>query len=130
MGWALNNSPPGSLFAVPPVDQNWLRFRLVARRGVYATVHDINQLMYVRNYVFPAVDRLATLGVIVKAPHDFDATPYLRPTCVRLQRLAREGVSYYVLPAESVAPAARVLAYHDSSYSIMDVRRTAQDCHV
>ena len=130
MGWALNNSPSGSLFAVPPVDQNWVRFRLVTRRGIYATVHDVNQLMYVRDYVFPAVDRLATLGVIINAPHNFDATSYLRPTCLRLQRLARQGVSYYVLPAESVVPAGGVLTYQDINYSILDVERTVQGCHV
>lgn len=128
MGWALNNSPSGSLFAVPPLDPNWVRFRLVTHRGIYIFVHDLNQLMYVRDYVLPAVDRLATLGVIINAPHNFDATAYLRPTCSRLQRLAREGVSYYVLPAKAVVPAGGVLTYHDSNYSILDVRRTALDC--
>lgn len=128
MGWALNDSPPGSLFAIPPVDQNWVRFRLAARRGTYTTVHDVNQLMYVRNFVIPAVDRLATLGVIINAPHNFDARPYLHPTCARLQRLAGEGVDFYVLPAESVAPAGSVLTYQDINYSILDVKRTAQGC--
>ncbi len=130
MRWALNNSPPGSLFAIPPVDASWLRFRLVARRGVYVTVHDINQLMYVRDFVFPAVDRLKTLGVVVKAPHNFDPRPYLRPKCARLQRMATEGVNYYVLPAESIMPAGSVLTYQDADYSILDVKRTAQACGV
>ena len=130
MDWASNVSPPGSLFAIPPVDQNWVRFRLAARRGVYTTVHDINQLTYVRNFVFQAVDRLATLGVIVKGSHNFDARLYLHPTCSRLQQLAREGVDFYVLPVESVVPAGSVVAYHDINYDILDVKRSAQGCHV
>lgn len=128
MNWASNDSPPGSLFAIPPVDQNWVRFRLAARRGAYTTVHDINQLMYVRNFVLPAVDRLATLGVIVKGSHNFDARPYLHPTCSRLQQLARDGVDFYVLPVESVVPAGSVIEYHDINYDILDVKRTAQGC--
>jgi len=128
MRWALDHSPPGSLFAVPPLDHDWLRFRLAAQRGIYTTVHDINQLMYVRDVVFPAVDRLATLGVIVKGSHNFDARPYLRPTCARLQQLARDGVDFYVLPVESVAPAGSVMAYHDVNYDILDVKRTVPGC--
>ncbi|MHB1311301.1 MAG: hypothetical protein ACYC3L_04715 [Gemmatimonadaceae bacterium] len=128
MRWARDNSPPASLFAVPPLDNDWLRFRLAAQRGIYASVHDINQLMYVRNAVFPAVDRLTTLGVIVKGSHNFDAKGYLHPTCARLQQLARDGVGYYVLPVESVAPAGSVIAYHDVNYDILDVWRTVQGC--
>ena len=130
MRWALDESPPASLFAVPPLDNDWLRFRLAARRGIYASVHDINQLMYVRDAVFPALDRLATLGVIVKGSHNFDAKAYLRPTCARLQQLDRDGVAYYVLPADSVAPAGSVIAYHDVNYDILDVTRSAQGCHM
>lgn len=128
MAWARNESPRGSLFAVPPVSQDWVRFRLVAQRGVYTTVHDINQLWYVRDFVFPAVNRLATLGVITKGPHNFDPHPYLHPTCERLHELDRDGVGYYVLPAESVVPAGSVMAYRDSNYSILDVKRTAREC--
>ena len=128
MHWALDHSPPGSLFAVPPLDHDWLRFRLAAQRGIYTTVHDINQLMYVRDVVFPAVDRLATLGVIVKGSHNFDARPYLRPTCARLRQLAFDGVDYYVLPVESVAPPGSIIAYHDINYDILDVKRTAPGC--
>ncbi|MHB8838155.1 MAG: hypothetical protein ACYC7F_04300, partial [Gemmatimonadaceae bacterium] len=128
MRWALNDSPPGSLFAVPPVDQNWVRFRLAAQRGVYASVHDVNQLWYVRHDVVPAVRRLETLGVITKGPHNFDARPYLQPPCARLRQLSRDGVGFYVLPAESVAPAGSVFSYRDSNYGILDVQRTASGC--
>ncbi|MHB1095895.1 MAG: hypothetical protein ACYC3F_06950 [Gemmatimonadaceae bacterium] len=128
MQWALSASLPGSLFAIPPVNSNWVRFRLVTRRGAYVTVHDINQLMYVRKYVPEAVARLTTLRVIVRGPHRFDPRPYSYPTCERLARLAADRVDYYVLPAESVVPVGGVLAYRDEYYSVMDVQRTVPSC--
>ncbi len=128
MDWAAHSSPPGSLFAIPPIDANWLRFRVVTHRGAYVTVHDINQLLYVRDLVFPAVDRLAALGVVVKGPHNFDPRPYLRPTCARLQRLGRDAVGYYVLPVESVVPTGSVISYRDANYTILDVNRTLDAC--
>ena len=128
MWWAFSVSPPGSLFAIPPVNHNWVRFRLVTRRGAYVTVHDINQLMYVRKFVTEAVARLTTLGVIVRGPHRFDPRPYSYPTCERLARLAADRVDYYVLPAESVVPAGGVLVYRDEHYSVLDVQRTVPSC--
>ena len=128
MWWAFSASPPGSLFAIPPANNNWVRFRLVTRRGAYATVHDINQLMYVRKFVPEAVARLTTLGVIVRGPHRFDPRPYSYPTCERLARLAADRVDYYVLPAESVAPEGSVLVYRDEHYSVLDVHGTVPSC--
>ena len=128
MWWAFSASPPGSLFAIPPANNNWVRFRLVTRRGAYVTVHDINQLMYVRQYVVDAVARLTTLGVIVRGPHRFDPRPYSYPTCERLARLAADRVAYYVLPAESVVPTGGVLVYRDKHYSVLDVQRTVPSC--
>lgn len=128
MWWAFKASPPGSLFAIPPANNNWVRFRLVTRRGAYVTVHDINQLMYVRTFVPEAVARLATLGVIVRGPHRFDPRPYSYPTCERLAKLAADRVDYYVLPAEHTAPAGSVLVYRDEHYSVLDVRRTVPSC--
>jgi hypothetical protein len=128
MNWARLHSPPGSLFAVPPVDHYWVRFRLAAERGVYATVHDVNQLMYVRNAVLPTVERLQTLGVLTRGPHRFDPRPYLRPTCRRLQRLAQDSVAFYVLPAGAAALTGGVVAFSDSSYAVLDVRQTAARC--
>lgn len=130
MEWARRKSPPGSLFAIPPVNQDWVRFRLAAERGVYASVHDINQLWYVRNDVFPAVARLTTLGVIAKGPHNFDARPYLHPSCARLRQLARDGVDFYVVPADGAAPNGSIISYRDVNYSIVDVKRTAPSCGV
>ena len=128
MRWAFSASPPASLFAIPPVNANWVRFRLVTRRGVYVTVHDINQMMYLREYVREAVARLATLGVIVRGPHRFDSWQYSFPTCERLARLAADRVDYYVLPAKSEAPEGGVLAYRDKHYSVLDVQRTVPRC--
>ncbi len=128
MWWAFSASPPGSLFAIPPANNNWVRFRLVTRRGAYVTVHDINQLMYVRKYVPEAVARLTTLGVIVRGPHRFDPRPYSYPTCERLTRLAADRVDYYVLPAESVVPEGGVLVYRDKHYTVLDVQRTVPSC--
>lgn len=128
MWWAFSASPPGSLFAIPPVNANWVRFRLVTRRGAYVTVHDINQLMYVRQYVREAVARLATLGVIVRGPHRFDSWQYSYPTCERLARLAADRVDYYVLPGRSAVPGGSVLAYRDEHYSVLDVQRSVPRC--
>ncbi|MBM3907192.1 MAG: hypothetical protein FJ363_03825 [Gemmatimonadetes bacterium] len=128
MRWAREQSPKASLFAVPPVDQRWVRFRLAAERGVYASVHDINQLMYVRHDVLTAVARLRVLGVRVRGPHRFDPRPYLRPTCQRLDRMARDGVDYYILPTEGTIPAGSVLPYQDGEYAVLDVRATARTC--
>lgn len=128
MWWAFSASPPGSLFAIPPANNNWVRFRLVTRRGAYVTVHDINQLMYVRKFVPEAVARLTTLGVIVRGPHRFDPRPYSYPTCERLARLAADRVDYYVLPAESAVPEGSVLVYRDKHYSVLDVQRTMRSC--
>jgi hypothetical protein len=128
MLWAAKESRPGSLFVVLPVNPNWVRFRLVTRRGVYVTVHDINQLMYARTYVLESVARLAALGVTVKAPHQFDSKPYVHPTCERLTRLAGDGVDYYILPAGSAVPGGSVIPFHDDAYSVLDVRRTVSAC--
>ncbi len=129
MWWAFSTSPPGSLFAIPPVNADWVRFRLVTRRGAYVTVHDINQLMYVRQYVRKSVTRLATLGVIVRGPHRFDSWQYAYPTCERLARLAADRVDYYVLPGRSAVPGGSVFAYRDEHYSVLDVQRTVPGCH-
>ena len=128
MRWAYRASPPGSLFAIPPVSHSWVRFRLVTRRGAYVTVHDINQLMYARKYVTEAVARLGSLGIVVRGLHRFDPRPYANPTCARLARLAADGVDFYVLPAESKMPGGSVLVYRDESYSVLDVQRTAPGC--
>lgn len=128
MWWAFTTSPPGSLFAIPPANNNWVRFRLVTRRGAYATVHDINQLMYVRKFVPEAVARLTSLGVIVRGPHRFDPRPYSYPTCERLARLAADHVDFYVLPAESTVPDGSVVVYRDENYSVLDVQRTVPVC--
>lgn len=128
MRWARDHSPPGSLFAVPPVDVNWVRFRTVARRGEYASVHDVNQLMYTRARLFPELDRLATLGVVVRGPHEFDGAAYRGPTCARLERLAAAGVTHYVLPVGASIPAGVAPVYGDSSYQILDVPRAAAAC--
>jgi hypothetical protein len=128
MRWAREETPQRSLFAVPPVDQRWVRFRLAARRGVYASVHDINQLMYVRNQVLASVERLRTLGLKVRGPHRFDPRPYLHPTCHRLGRMARDGADFYILPAEGTVPSRAVLAYRDKEYVVLDVRRTTRAC--
>jgi hypothetical protein len=128
MEWALRASRPASLFAIPPVDQAWVRFRLATHRGAYVTVHDINQMMYVRSNVREAVNRLATLGVLVRAPHKFDPRPYLRPTCRRLAQLADDRVDYYILPAKATFPTGGVLVYRDKNYVVLDVPRTASRC--
>lgn len=130
MWWAFSASPPGSLFAIPPTNNNWVRFRLVTRRGAYATVHDINQLMYVRKHVPEAVARLTTLGVIVRGPHRFDPRPYSYPTCERLARLAADAVDFYILPAESTVPEGGVFVYRDEHYSVLDVQRTVPACRL
>lgn len=128
MQWAKEQTSQASLFAVPPVDQRWVRFRLAAQRGVYASVHDINQLMYVRDQVLTAVDRLHTLGVVVKGPHRFDPRPYLWPSCRRLLQMAGEGVDYYILPAEGTTPPGTVVVYRDDNYFVIDLKRTAPAC--
>lgn len=130
MDWALNTSPPASLFAIPPEDYPWVRFRLATHRGVYASVHDINQLWYVRGYVRPALERLTVLGVVAEAPHVFNSKAYYQPTCARLKRMAADGVNFYVLAGESTSPAGSVLAYQDLYYAILDVPRSAQNCQI
>ena len=128
MLWARNHSPAGSLFAVPPVEMEWVRFRVVARRGVFANVADVDQLIYVREYVFPEIDRLSALGVVIRAPHDFDDAAYNHPTCDQLQRLAVQGLTHYVLPDSGSFPPEVAPLYRDQFYTILDVPRTAAAC--
>lgn len=137
MWWAFSASPPGSLFVIPPTNYNWVRFRLVTRRGAYVTVSDINQLMYVREHVRESVARLATLGILVRWPHQFDSWQYPHPTCERLARLAADRVDYYVLPTKSAVPGGSlmsavpegsVFAYRDEHYVVLDVQRTVPVC--
>ena len=128
MLWARNHSPAGSLFAVPPVEMEWVRFRIVAQRGVFANVADVDQLIYVREYVFPEIDRLSELGVVIRAPHDFDDAAYNHPTCNRLQRLAAQGLTHYVLPDSGSSPPEVAPLYRDQFYTILDVPRIAATC--
>jgi hypothetical protein len=42
--------------------------------------------------------------------------------------MASDGVDYYVLPSVGTVPAGGVLAYSDTAYSVLDVRRPALAC--
>ena len=128
MLWARDHSPAASLFAVPPVEMEWVRFRIVARRGVFANVADVDQLIYVREYVFPEIDRLSELGVVIRAPHDFDDAAYNHPTCDRMQRLAAQGLTHYVLPDTGSSPPEVAPLYRDQFYTILDVPHIAAVC--
>ncbi|MHB8837445.1 MAG: hypothetical protein ACYC7F_00640 [Gemmatimonadaceae bacterium] len=121
MRWARDHAPRGSLFAVPPTDVNWLRFRVAARQGIYITVFDVSQLTYMPPYAVEAVGRLERLGVAVRASHVFDATRYLHPTCAQLRALAADGVTHYVLPAANSDLRGATPVYHDTSYAVLSM---------
>ena len=123
MTWARDSAGPQSLFVIPPVAVEWVRFRSVAHQGVFVSVHDVNQLMYVPNFGMESVSRLRQLGVGFTAPHEFDDAPYAHPTCARLAAVAQSGATHYVVPVTGTIPTGAIVVYHDRDYNVIDLAR-------
>lgn len=123
--WIRANTPRGCLVAVPPVRADFSGFRLTSQRGVYITMHDINQLGYDTATYASGHRRLLSLGVQILGRHRFDASGYVRLGGEQLARLHREqGVDYAVFPVRGLNRelAAIQPVYRDRAFIIFDLR--------
>ncbi|MBI3979854.1 MAG: hypothetical protein HY331_16890 [Chloroflexi bacterium] len=117
--WARTRTDLDALFAVPPVDTRFLKFRLAAERGVYASVHDVNQLAFDKSVYALAHRRLLTLGLAVLGRHQFDEAGYYALPPDRYRQLASEGVSYVIFDRARLNERPNLpVAYEDASYVV------------
>jgi hypothetical protein len=119
--WVRTASPKGALFAVPPLDGRFMKFRLSAERGVFVIEHDINQLAFAPRAYIQAGERLRDVGVVVQGRHRLDARRYERLEDSDFLRLNAQGVDFAVVPSNS--PARRRwhgrVAYEDMHFSVL-----------
>lgn len=95
--WARSESPRGSLFVVPPGDPNFYNFRLSGERGVFITIHEVNQLLFDATIMDEVLSRLKALGVTLTSRHHYDLVGYEALNDVNLERLNEEwGADYFV----------------------------------
>lgn len=101
--WARNDTPRGSLFCIPPTLRIFQMFRLQAERGVFATVHDVNQLAFDAGVYREAHNRLLSIGMRVTGRHAFDDSNYYGlpvPSWAEIHRA--HGVRYAVFYAPAL----------------------------
>jgi hypothetical protein len=119
--WAATQSPRGSLFALPPLDDRFDAFRLATGRGVYALAGDVNQLAYDASVYGDAHRRLLALGMQVYGRHDFDASGYERADSARVAAWSADGATHTVRP-RSAAALPFPIAYQDSLWTVYALR--------
>lgn len=122
--WAPRGTLPGSLFAVPPVDNRFGTFRLAAGRGVFGLEYDVNQLAYDAAQYGHAHARLVAQGMIVRGRHELDGSAWDTLGAPRIDSLARAGVGYAVFNAapRRARPLRYPVVYEDPRWIVYDVR--------
>jgi len=125
MHWARTSTPQRSLFIVPPLNwDDFGAFRLVAERGIYATIAEVNQLAFDASIYHQAHQRLVNLGITFPAPREFDQQGYYELTLQDLQRLAKQEHADYIVLEESLmhgTVSSLPTVYHDERYVVLDL---------
>jgi hypothetical protein len=119
--WAATQSPRGSLFTLPPLDDRFDAFRLAAGRGVYVLAGDVNQLAYDAAVYGDAHRRLLSLGMRVDGRHAFDASGYERADSTRVAAWRDDGATHTVRP-RGAAALPFPIAYQDSLWTVYALR--------
>lgn len=123
IAWAAT-TPRGTLFAVPPDDNNFDWLRITAGRGVYIQIGDVNQLSYDQAVYAEGNRRVLALGTRVLERHRFDATAYGTLSADSVAALGRDGVDFAIFPhaVRATRPLAFPIAYSDSLWTVFDLR--------
>ena len=126
MAWAKTATPQQSLFAIPPNDwEDFGAFRLVAERGLYVTVEEVNQLAYDASIYQQAHQRLQRLGTQFPERRTFNTDGYYALTEEAWQSLcAHDHIDYAVFQKKRLARSATWSGvYEDSAYVVVDLHR-------
>ena len=127
--WARTSTPVGSLFVIPPDNSDdFGNFRLVAERGIYVTVMEVNQLAFDASVYHLAHQRLIGLGIKFLGRRDFDSQGYYQLQRIDLTRLEeQEHVDYFVAEKDRLGPSLSSLptVYSDEHYVAIDLHNIA-----
>jgi hypothetical protein len=129
MAWAKTSTPQQSLFAIPPDKwEEFGTFRLVAERGLYVTIEEVNQLAYDASIYQQAHQRLERLGTRFPGRRTFTTDGYYSLTKETLHSLcAHDGVDYAVFEKSRLAmPAPSSAIYEDSGYVVIDLHQLSK----
>ncbi len=126
MTWAKTTTPQQSLFAIPPDKwEEFGTFRLVAERGLYVTIEEVNQLAYDASIYQQAHQRLQRLGTQFPERRTFNTDGYYALTVEAWQSLcAHDHIDYAVFEKKRVARSATWSGvYEDSAYVVVDLHQ-------
>ena len=125
--WVRQSSPPGSLFLVPPIDARFYPFRLIAERGIYISLSDINQLSYDASVYGEGHNRLVRVGLRVLGRHQFEDGYYRlsRDQLVELRKT--DAIDYAVFDRSMLSEqlAAELPAYADDHFVVLRLTNLA-----
>ncbi len=125
MHWARSSTPQQSLFVVPPDEEpEFNSFRLVAERGVFVTIGEINQLAFGALVYHEAHLRLLRLGVRIPSHRKYETVGYYALTLQNLRALARQDhADYIVFDGNLVNKEFSTLqiAYRDEHYVVFNL---------
>ena len=122
MQWAGTSTPQGSLFVVPPDDwEDFGSFRLVARRSLYITLVEVNQLSLDASVYLQGHQRILALGVKFPRRHVYDASAYFDLTLQDLRGLANQHADYFVIPTNRVhgSLVSLPVVYQDKEFAVI-----------
>jgi hypothetical protein len=124
--WVRGHTKQGAFFLIPPIDQTgdaltFLQFRLTTERGVFSSVHDINQLAYDAGTYAEGVGRLEKIGVKIVRRHEYNMSGYYQLSTENLQELHNiDHVDYAVLEKDKVIKSVKFSrVYENNSYVIV-----------
>ncbi len=131
MQWARTASPQSSLFVIPPdAWEEFGSFRLVAERGLYITITEVNQLAFDASIYRAAHQRLLELGVAYPSRRVYDTEGYYKPTNELLENLRDNGhVDFIVFEKSRMSepvPSFRA-AYDDGKYIVLNLHEGATE---
>lgn len=127
MTWVKNSTPQQSLFAIPPdAPEEFGNFRLVAERGLYVTLGEVNQLAYDASAYRQADQRLQRLGTHFPERRTFNTDGYYALTKEAWQSLcSHDHIDYAVFEKKRLAGSAILTGvYDDSAYVVVDLHRS------
>ncbi|HTR81883.1 MAG TPA: hypothetical protein VMM58_09655 [Bacteroidota bacterium] len=128
MQWARTSTPQSSLFAICPDEWDDLAgFRLIAERGIFITIVEVNQLSLDAAIYNQGHERLLSLGTKFPNRREYDTRGYYELGPSDLKKLREEHVDYMVFKRSllhgylSTLPA----SYSDAHYVVVDLHNVA-----
>lgn len=126
--WVRDSTPPGSVIAVPPLDETFLSLRHVAVRSVFVTASDLAQMTYDMEGFRIGATRMLVMGVRPgPGLRGLNDDAYSRFDDAIAAALAKAGVQYAVIRGDASSRwiGRLPLPFRDSRWSVIDLRPLA-----